>query len=474
MSKERNISSEQILYLLINLREQEGSKDDFTEISVNKEKCREIGLFGYADKEKEETLGSRLFLISETRDGVDFDIIYNESGKVIAWVDYEKEKGGELNIAQDIALDKKRLERQLMLDRERSLEEENDGSADDTSKAGDGRDLASKEHEKEEPKKKENGKEKNPEEKKLQIAKKNLKDDINMDNRVRIRMDTLINGYYLWEILGIEDKLKGKMPEGVSERSFRNGYLTMIDSKELEEKDGKKREAENVLAICNSDGDIIELDEDVLEPEYLGTRDERMIQESNRIRYADGKEVEKPHTDMDLTRTSKWRIKDVNSRFAVNEEWYLGVDINREWKENGSRPIGGKLQEISFIQEPRQTGEVYSRDSAEARTRESIEYKLEDASEPPLTEKEQKQKDDLTRKDANEAENVRKEHQGELKEIVERLTKKYGESYRKKIEEQVEEEHKKGKDVEEIEKNVKKNMDDLENEYYMHGRSRNG
>ena len=41
-----------------------------------------------------------------------------------------------------------------MLDRERSLEEENDGSADDTSKAGDGRDLASKEHEKEEPKKK--------------------------------------------------------------------------------------------------------------------------------------------------------------------------------------------------------------------------------------------------------------------------------------------------------------------------------
>ena len=37
MSKERNISSEQILYLLINLREQEGSKDDFTKITVNKE-----------------------------------------------------------------------------------------------------------------------------------------------------------------------------------------------------------------------------------------------------------------------------------------------------------------------------------------------------------------------------------------------------------------------------------------------------
>ena len=49
--------------------------------------------------------------------------------------------------------------------------------------------------------------------------------------------------------------------------------------------------------------------------------------------------------------------------------------------------------------------------------------------------------------DVNEEENVRKEHQGELKEVVERLTKKYGESYRKEIETQVEEEHKKGKDA---------------------------
>lgn len=469
------ISCKDMLEKLMDSIEEKKPRDSFTKIVVNKEKGRYLGLLGYAIKDTNQIVGRRIFLVNITRDENDEDIIYDETGRVIATIDYENDQNGELKIPEDIALDVTTLKRQLKLNRENELEkEENDGSADDTSKAGDGRDLASKEYEKEEPEKKEKGKEKNPEEKKLKIAKKNLKDDINMDNRVRIRMDTLINGYYLWEILGIEDNLKSKMPEGVSERSFRNGYLTMIDSKELEAKDGKKREAENTLAICNSDGDIIELDGDILEPEYLGTRDERMMQESNRIRYADGKEVEKPHTDIDLTRTSKWRIKDVNSRFAVNEEWYLGVDINREWKENGSRPIGGKLQEISFIQEPRQPGEVYSRDSAEARTRESIEYKLEDASEPPLTEKEQKQKDDLAEKDENEEENVRKEHQGELKEVVERLTKKYGESYRKEIEEQVEEEHKKGKDVEEIEKDVKENMDDLENEYYMHGRSRRG
>lgn len=471
MSKQRDISNEQILYLLINLREEDAKRDSFTNIQVNKEKCREIGLFGYAIKDTKKTRASRLFLISETDDGNEVDIIYDKNGRFIAWVDYEKNKKGELKIAQDIELDKIRLERQLMLDKERTREE-NDGTSDDTSKAGEGRDLATKEHEEEN---KEQKKEDTKEEKKVEQPKlKNLKNEINMDYRLRIKLDTLINGYYLWEILGIEDNLKGRLPEGVSEKSFRNGYLTIIDSKELEAKDGKQRKAEDIFAVCTYSGDIIELDEQIMEPEYLGTRDERMIQETNRIRYADGKEVEKPHTDIDLTRTSKWKIKNVNERFAVNEEWYLGVDTNRQWKENGSRPVNGKIKEISFIQEPRETDKSYSRDSAEARTRESIEYKLEDAIEPPQTEKEQKQMEQLSKKDSNEAINIRKEHREELQEVVERLTKRYGESYRNTIEKQVEEEHKKGKEAKEIEKEVKENIDEIENEYYIHGRSRNG
>ena len=52
--------------------------------------------------------------------------------------------------------------------------------------------------------------------------------------------------------------------------------------------------------------------------------------------------------------------------------------------------------------------------------------------------------------------------------------KKYGEGYRNTIKQQVEEEHKKGRSPEEAEKNVKENMDDIENEYYIHGRSRRG
>ena len=57
---------------------------------------------------------------------------------------------------------------------------------------------------------------------------------------------------------------------------------------------------------------------------------------------------------------------------------------------------------------------------------------------------------------------------------IENLTKKYGESFRDTIKKQVEEEHKKGRSPEEAEKNVKENMDEIENEYYIHGRSRRG
>ena len=49
---------------------------------------------------------------------------------------------------------------------------------------------------------------------------RNLKDDISMDHRTRIRLDTVINGQELWRILGIQESLNGRMPKGVSERAF--------------------------------------------------------------------------------------------------------------------------------------------------------------------------------------------------------------------------------------------------------------
>ena len=84
MSKERNISSEQILYLLMDFREKDARRDSFTSIEVNREKCREIGIFPYMDKDSNETRMGRLFLINETHDGKNVDIIYDEKWRFIA------------------------------------------------------------------------------------------------------------------------------------------------------------------------------------------------------------------------------------------------------------------------------------------------------------------------------------------------------------------------------------------------------
>ena len=473
-SKERDVSNEQILYLLINFREEDAKRDSFTDIQVNREKCREVGLFSYKIKDTGEKRMENLFLINETHDGVPVDVIYDKKGRFIAWKNYEKDPNGELQIAKDIELDKERLERQLIrdLERERVVTETNSSSSSsDTTKAGEGRDLGNKEHEE-----KEQNQNVNKEDTKQQEIKplKNLKNDINLSGKTRIAMDTIINGYYLWEILNVEEKLAGRIPEGVSERSFRNGYLTVVPSSELEQKDGKHREPEFTFAVCNFSGDMIELDGGVLEPQKIGPIEEQEQYEKNSEYFADGKEVAKPTTDMVLTRKARYKIPGAYSRFNVNENWYLEVDEDEQSRKYGANPSDGKVHEISFVQEPMRTSEIYSQDSAEARTRQSIKCKLEDVSEPPLSEKEQEQMDRLRSKDANEAINSRKEHLQEFENVVENLTKQYGESYRKTIEAQVEAEHKKGKSPEEAEKNVKENMDEMENEYYIHGRSRRG
>ena len=478
MSKQREISSEQILYELVQFREDKNKQKGFITKEVNRKKCRVIGLFPYMVKETEKIKASRLFLISEIHDGNQYDIIYNEDGDVIAYNDYSNKDG--LKLAREVELNKENLEKQILRDSQRELEDENNGSSEDSSKAGDGRDLASKEHEenennKEKKEEKKEIKKENKDEKKL----KNLKNDISMDDKTKIRLDTLINGYYLWEILGIQELLKDKMPDGVSEREFQSGFLTRIDSKELNDIEAakgekvKERKAEDTFAIVSQSGNIIELDEDIIEAQYLGTRDERVLQEQNRERWADGKHTYKPQTDMTLARTSKWRIKNVDSRFQTNEEWFLGVDYNEDYVRNGTKPSDRRyLKEISIIQEPRYTEKVYNRDSAEGRTRPAVEYKLEDISEPPLNEKEQKQKSQLEKREADEALNVRKEHEAELEKIVETLTQKYGEEYREEIKQKVDEEHEKGNDIDEIQKNVKEDMDEIQDELYRYGRRR--
>ena len=79
MGKQRNISSEQILYVLMDMRKNEANNNSIKTIIVNKELCRNLGLFKYKIEGEEEQSTGRLFLIYEEHDGKPFEIIYDEN-----------------------------------------------------------------------------------------------------------------------------------------------------------------------------------------------------------------------------------------------------------------------------------------------------------------------------------------------------------------------------------------------------------
>lgn len=421
MSKQRQISNEQILFILINLREKEAKDSEYANIEVNKEGSKELGLFTYSLKDDEEKKVNSLFLIKEIHNGEEVNLIYNEKGRLIAWQDKENIEKRNIQIAQDVKLEKEILLRQIDLGEEKA----NNDTSNGTSKAGEGRSLDEKEHEREEKNDdREEEKNKGKDELKKSNKLKDLSRDVNMDNRPKIRLDQIINGYYLWEILQIESRLQGRLPKGLNENAFRNGYLTIIDSKELEQKDGNKRQAEDTFVICTYSGDVIELDEQILQPQNLGSLEERRQSELTRQRYADGKETEKPRTDTELTRTSLYRIPEVNEKFGVAENWFLSVDKNRDRMTNGDIPADGVEKEISFVQVSRNDS-IYA---SQERIKNSIEYKLDPIREnSPKNKKEIEKEEELKERKADEVLIERGEH---TQEIVQRIVDKCFEKYK--------------------------------------------
>lgn len=92
MSKQRSISSEQLLYILMSKREEENQKKGIIKKELKKDSCKILGLFPYKSKTTGIVKAGRLFLISELHDGYQYDIIYDETGDVIAYNDYSEKK----------------------------------------------------------------------------------------------------------------------------------------------------------------------------------------------------------------------------------------------------------------------------------------------------------------------------------------------------------------------------------------------
>ena len=423
MGKQRKISSEQILYVLINMRENEAKNNSIRTINVNKELCRNLGLFKYKIEGVEEQSTGRLFLIYEEHDGKPFEIIYDENGKVIASRD-----NGKLMIARDIILNEKILERQIEMSNEIAVDNNGESSSEDTAKAGEGRDLASKEHEEDKKEENKNSEVKNNSELKEDNKDKkrlvNLRDQgiiVDESNRPLIRLNTIINGYYLWEILGIEQKLQGRLPAGVTAGSFRDGYLTIINKEEQKSEDGK--EPVDKLAICTQDKNyIIELDEDIVKSKDLGGQSEQRLAQQSRTKFDDGEQdkdrlqSEREVSYSGLTRIARYEIPDTAARFGVSENWSLAIDYDREYLAHGQKDPSQYPKEITFVQ---QSLNESIRDREIGRN--TLEYKLETIREDfHETESEKKMKEQLKSKATNEAELIREE---DVERIVKKCTK---------------------------------------------------
>lgn len=447
----------------LEFRKQEAKRNGKGEVVID-ERSGEIGLFfGY--KHNEKLCAGRFYLINTKTDKGYINYLYDDLGHSIATYRINNDGTKDFKKDDDVKINEVMLKRQMQIGIENIREEKNLKKVTKGSpKGGEGRNKQEKEHEviDENNKKKE---QKKPEKEEENSIKNLTEYDISIDHRTKIRLNMPINGYYLWEILDIEDKLKNKLPNGLSERAFRNGYLTVIDSKELEKIDGKPRQNENSLAISTYDGkNIIELDDSILKPVQKKNNQLQTEIEQKTINYRDGKEAEKPDNYFENTETALLEIPNVNSRFAVGEIWYLSVDKNRDFKLKGKYPYGGNIDEISIVQQKRAQNEV---DINAGSNR--IKTKLEAINEAAPNELEQKQIEMQQKKDPNEAENTIKDHIDELAEkilhgqkdndVQKKRQEKLKENYNiNDIKEQVKKLHDKGNSDEEIE-NIILNQD---------------
>ena len=401
----------------------------------------DIGLFSYKSKELEESVFSRIYLADFDINNSDINNIYDETGKCIA-VEHN-EKGGIIEVKPGVELDVRLLKLQILKGRERKKYRElalikkeienleislNDKEPELDLVPGENLELDSiDEIEPTEETEYELDEVDITEEQLVdeQPALRNWKNE-GIKNGPKIVIDEIINGLYLWEILEIDKEIEGRIPKNLNSKSFRTGFLSIVDSKELTAKDGKERKAPDTFVVINMHGDMIELDEPVLEPQPQMTMQREQESEIASLDKADGKVKDDPKTQYNNTRTSLYKIPGVYKERAVSEDWYLSVDWNEEWKNKGTGVANGNTKEISFVQQSRNVSYLDRKNRSDG----IISTKLEAVNEGSLTPEEEKQQAELRKFDGAEAEKARnKSLEQAAKEIANEIYEKYKEIY---------------------------------------------
>ena len=142
---------------------------------------------------------------------------------------------------------------------------------------------------------------------------KNLKGKIHPYEAVSLK--TIAQGYSLYDILQIEQTIGDKLPEGVSMEDVKNGWLTRVDTKELNkvlEQDikGNVDRRRDDFVIQTASGQIIPFDEKLLRPVNLepDRTDEEGININNDASITHGKAKAAMYEIPGKNPTQKWYL----------------------------------------------------------------------------------------------------------------------------------------------------------------------
>ena len=294
--KERAIYKSTLEEIVERINENLKSKHIQNEIVVKE--GRSIGILTF--NKNQEAKSKKLYAITMVIDGKQFDYIYDETGDNIARVG----ANNEVFTDDDIQLDKDRLIENMNLSK--GFQNDNQGRhiADRSERI-----ILSEDEKKQQFMDYED-----------RIELPNLVDrEVVLDSSAAIidLYRTIYNGRRLRDMLGIDQKLKDRLPNGANIEHL--NFLTVINSDQLTAKDMKRRESDTTCVIMDDPRNpkyMIELDTSILKPREDLSKQENITADQTSEHLGDGEIKKGTSTTTNTRQISTFEIPDAGASIS--------------------------------------------------------------------------------------------------------------------------------------------------------------
>lgn len=278
----------------------------FPNANIQIKEGRSIGVFTYKRKGNLKT--QKLYSITMVAEGSMFTFLFGEDGDRIAKVEEreeQEEENGRRTVAQkvtiepddNIELDERMLKETMSLSKDFQNDNQGRYITDRNER------IILSDGEKREQKMNIEGKTELP-----NLAEINVK--INSSVAIIDLYRTIYNGRRLSDVLGIDQELKDRLPNGINIEHL--NFLTVVNSDQLTAKDGKKRESDVTCVIMDDPRNpkqMIELDSSILEPmDNISNSDKVEADKDSQI-LGDGKIKKRAETTTRMRNITTFKIK---------------------------------------------------------------------------------------------------------------------------------------------------------------------